>query len=206
MHRALGSCHLTGLTAAAGTAITGLIPPRRAAFTRLTRVQYRCGSTAHTLTFLKAFGKTVLAAGVAQSGTSITLAADPGAGTPSGNLANGDWVCVELDGGGFFLSPVSSLTGLTMTVNALPAAAKAGNRVWTFGVPGDHPATSQTTLKPNPERGSALTCTASALNDWSDVASGMCQSLEQDSPLMVHSNNATAAGTFEMAAASYTLN
>lgn len=83
----------SNLTAAAGTAITALLPPsgtRRPGFTRLNRIMYRCAGTAHTITVMKAFGRTTLASAVAASGTSITLASDPGAGTPSGNLANGD--------------------------------------------------------------------------------------------------------------------
>lgn len=205
MFRALGGHHASKLTATAGTAITGLIPPRRGAFTRLCRILFRPGATAHTVTMLKALGQTTLAVAAAASATSITISADPGTGSPSGNLANSDWICVELDDGSFFLSAISSLSTLTMTVGALPAAAAAGNRVWTFGVPGDH-ASSQTTAKPNPITGSSFLSTASVMNDWGDAGAGICQSLNQDEPMMVHSNNATNAGTIEQVSAAYTQN
>lgn len=166
----------SNLTAAAGTAITALLPPsgtRRPGFTRLNRIMYRCAGTPHTITVMKAFGRTTLASAVAASGTSITLATDPGAGTPSGNLANGDWLCIELDDGSFFLSPLSSLSTLTMTVNSLPAAAAVGNRVWTFGVPGDHTSTQTNPRSQNAPlsggggelRGGSILCTASIVND-----------------------------------------
>lgn len=205
MFRALGGHHASQLTATAGTAITCLIPPRRGAFTRLTRILYRCAGTAHTVTALKALWQTTLASAIAASGTSATLAADNGAGTSAGALASNDWIAIQLDDGNYFLSTLASLSTLTGTVSALPSAAAAGNKVFVFGVPGDH-TSSQTTAKPNPVDGSQFLCTASILNDWGDYASGICQTLSQEEPLMVHSNNATAAGTFELIAASHTMN
>lgn len=194
----------TQLTATAGTAITCLIPPRKRAFTRLTSVLYRCAGTAHTVSLMKAFSRTTLAAAAAASATTVVLSANPGTGTPAGAIANGDWIAIKLDDGSFFIATVT-VSGLSMTVAALPAAAAAGNDVFFFGVPGDHTST-QTNPKPNPIKGSQIVCTASVLNSWTDPAAGLCQSLEQYSPLMVHSNNATAAGTFELISAVYSSN
>lgn len=210
MFRALNSCQASGLTASANTAITALIPPRARAFSRVTHVMYRCGTTAHTITLLKSFLPTsgavsTLTATVAASGTSATVNADPSVGSPAGALANGDWVAIQLDSGEYFISTISGLASLTFTVNALPSQASAGNKVYAFGVPADH-ASSQTTQAPNPIKGSSILCTASVMNDWSDFASGLIQSLAQEMPLIVHSNNATAAGTFELVSGDHTIN
>lgn len=212
MHRALGGFQFGGLTATAGTAITALVPPHSRGYSRITKALYRPGATGHALVFLKSFGSAELTAAVAASGTSITLDRDPGGTTgtpdevaaPCGAIANGDWLCIELDDGSYFLTTLSSLSTLTMTVNALPSAAAAGNKVWTFGVPGDHPVSSQTAQKPNPIKGFTITTTASVMNEFSDTASGILQSLAPNMPLMVHSANGTNAGVLELLSGSYT--
>lgn len=206
MFRALQGFGFSNLTATAGTAITALLPPRARAFTRLTKLLYRCGATAHTVTVLKTLGSTTLSAAAAGSQAVINLTADPGTGTPAGAIAANDFVCVQLDSGEFFLGKVSSVSTLAITLTAnLPSAAAAGNAVWFFGAPGDH-TSSQTTTKPNPAVGSQYPATASILNTWDDVASGLHQTLNQNEPLLVHSNNATAAGTFEQVTGSHTMN
>lgn len=208
-----GNFHASNLTANAGTAITCLIPPRGRSYTLLTGLLYRAGVTAHTITLLKALGVTTLSAAVSASGTSITLTSNPGTNTnvtsPAGALANSDWLCIELDDDAngkprYFLTTVSSLSTLTMTVDALPYAAAAGNRVWYFGVPADH-ASSQTTASDNTLVGSALPATASIRNDFA-IPGGLCKSRHQDEPLLVHSDNASNAGKFELIAAEYTQN
>lgn len=206
MFRAFNSFQTGGLTAAAGTAITCLIPPYNAnSYTVLTRVMYRCAGTAHAIVYMKALGVTTLAADAAASATSVTLSADPGTGTPSGNIATGDWVCIQLNDGSYFLATVT-VSGLVMTVAALPAAASSGNKVWTFGVPGDHPVGTQTNPKPNAIKGYTITATVSVMNDWADYAAGLLRSLTKNSPLMLHSANGTAAGTFELVSAVHTNN
>lgn len=205
MFRALGGHHASNLTATAGTEITCLIPPKVRAYSRLTRVLYRCGSTAHTITAAKALASTTLSAAAAGSQAVINITADSGV-TPPGAIAAGDFVCVQLDSGQYHLGKVSSVSTLAITLTAnLPSAAAAGSKVWFLGAVGDH-TSSQTANKPNPIKGSQFPCTASVLNDWGDYASGICQTLNQEEPLLVHSNNATAAGTFEQVSAAYTLN
>lgn len=211
MHRALGSFHAGGLTASAGTAITCLVPPHPRGYSRITRALYRPGATAHALVFMKAFGSALLAAAASASATEITLASDPGAAAntpdgvaaPSGTLATNDWLCIQLDNGSYFLAQ-ATVSGLVCTVAALPAAAAAGNRVWTFGAVGDHPVSSQTTHKPNPIKGFTITTTASAMNDFGDAASGILQSLAPNMPLAVYSANGTNAAVLELLTASYT--
>lgn len=211
MFRALSSYAASKLTATASTAITCIIPPHRRGRTRLTRILYRCGSTAHTITVMKALGSTTLTAAVAASGTSITLAADPGTTTAAGAIANSDWIAIRLDDGSVFLTTISSLSTLTMTVNALPSAAAAGSKVWFFGVPGDH-ASSQTqstvaTISPATIlKGKLFLATVSVMNDWGDAGASIEQTLNIDEPLVVHSDNATAAGTFELVSGVHTTN
>lgn len=206
MFRALGSFSFGKLTATADTAITALLPPRNRAFTRLTSMYYRAGATAHTLTALKAVGTTTLSSAAAGAQAVINLTADPGTGTGPGAIAANDFVCVELDSGEFFLGKVSSVAALAITLTAnLPSAAAAGKSVWFFGAPGDH-VSSQTTVKPNPAVGSQFRGTASTLEKFEDFACGICQTLNQFEPLMVHSDNATAAGHFEQVSGCHTLN
>lgn len=204
MYRALGSCSLSNLTSPAGSPITALVPPRLAAFTRLTRVVYRCGATAHMLTALKSLWQTTLSALAASGATSVVLTADNGAATPAGALAAGDWLCVELGNGTYYLAQVAAVSSLTCTVAALPAFAPAGAKVWCFGAVGDH-ASSQTNLTANPAVGSQFPAEA-GLNEWSDPASGVCQSLREEMPLMLHSDNPTNQGRFLVVSASYTVN
>lgn len=205
MFKALGSHCESKLTATAGTPITALFPPRRGAFTRLIKMLYLAGATAHTLTVLKCLGKTTLSAAAASSATTVVLTADPGTGTPASGIATNDWIAVQLDDGTFFLAKATGVSTLTITVAALPAGAAAGNNVYFFGAPADH-ASSQTNPKVNNVVGSAFTCTASVLKDFSDVAAGLHMSLNQNEPIMVYSDNATAAGELQQATAVYTSN
>lgn len=211
MHRAYGGFQFGGLTASSGTAITALVPPHPRGYSRITKALYRPGATAHALVFMKSFGSALLAAAAAGSATEITLASDPGAAAntplgvaaPSGALATNDYLCIQLDDGSYFLA-IATVSGLVCTVAALPAAAAAGNRVWTFGAVGDHPVSSQTTHKPNPIKGFTITTTASVMNEFSDAGSGILQSLAPNMPLMVHSANGTNAGVLELLSGSYT--
>lgn len=193
MFRAVSSFHGSKLSAAAGTPITFLCPPRPRCVTRLTSLVYLAGTTAHTLTVLKSVGHTTLSAAAAAAATSITVTADPGTGTTPGAIAINDWICIELDNGTYFLTKVTNVASLTLTVSALPTAAAAGRVVWFFGAPGDHTA-SQTTSRSVPELGSQFTATASTLREFKDVVNGICQTSNLYEPLMLHSDNATVAG------------
>jgi hypothetical protein len=200
MFRALGSFSFAGLTASAGTAITALLPPRQRAFTRLTRILYRCGGTAHAIVVLKSLAQVTLTANAASGQAVINISSDPG-------MAANKFVCVELADGTYHLGRVSSVSSLAVTLSAnLPAAASSGAKVWFFGLPGDHPVSSQTTTRPTPVLGHTVTCTASILNAWEDYGSGIAQSNNQEEPLMVHSANGTAAGTFELISGCHTIN
>lgn len=199
------------LTQNAGTVITALCPPRKRAYTRLTGLAYTAAGTAHTLSLMKALSYTTLASAVDASGTSVTLSADPGgssfalAAAVAGAIADNDFVCFELDSGDYFLSIVASLSTLTFTTGAFPSAAAAGRRVWFFGAPGNHTG-SQTTSKSITQKGFQILTIASVRNSFSDHASGLLQSNNPWEPLMLHSNNAAAAGIFDQVTGCHTVN
>lgn len=204
MFRALASCSLSNLSAPAGTPITGLVPPLRAAWTRLTRILYRCGATPHTVTVAKALWQTTLSASAVSGATSVALAADNGAATPAGALAAGDWLCLELGNGTYYLAQASAVSTLTVALAALPAAAALGNKVWSFGAVDDHES-SQTNLAANPLVGSQFVADAGR-NEWGDPASGICCTLREEQPLMLHSDNPGVAGRFDLISAAYAAN
>lgn len=186
-----------GLTATADTEVTAVLPPHRELITRLTSALYRCGATAHTISFMKSLGRTVLADDAAASQAVVRLKAQPVA---TGNdVAANDWLVILLSDGTVHLGKVSSVSGLAITLTAnLPAAASRDASVWFMGAPGDH-ASSKTRTAPRPTVGGQIVATASVMNTWQDFFSGVLQG-EQNEPLMLHSNNATAAGTFELVA------
>ena len=95
-------------------------------------------------------------------------------GTPAGVIATNDWIAIELDDGSWFIATVT-VSGLVMTIAALPVAAAAGRAVHFFGLPADHTST-QTNPKPNPVKGSNVATVASTTLDLGDE-SGICQSL-----------------------------
>lgn len=199
MHKAVSSFHYGTKTAAGGTEINVLIRPRVNSYTRLTAVTYRAAATAHTITAMRAFAKTTVSIAAAGSQAVVNITADAAAGLTPGAIAAGDWLVVALDDGTFHLGKVLSVASLAITLTAnLPSAAAVGRTVWMLGAPGDHTAGT-------PTAGSQFPAAASVLNSFVDAASGICVSNEQNSPLAVHSNNATNAGTFELIAGNYTL-
>ena len=187
-----------GATATAGTKVTVLIPPRRGAFTRLTKVAMRSGATAHSLVILKSLAApTTVSSNAAASQAVVNITADSGA-TPPGTIAAGDFCVVQLDNGSFWLGEVSSVSSLAITMTAsLPAAAAAGNAVWFMGAVGDHPARSLTNLKVPPATGYTVVGTASVLNTWGDGTTCLEQSNGTYEPLVLVNANATNASIFE---------
>lgn len=180
-------------TASAGTAIMAVVPAIPKMTAHLINVTYNCGATAHTLTLMKPLEPALeLAEDIAGSGTGLELVAQPS----SGNIANSDIVVIQLDNGDFHASLLSSVDGLTATVSALPSAASAGNKVWTFGATSEagHSALTMVASKSHPENTYPQTGQTVLFS-----AGGVFQ------PLIVHSDNATNAGTIENLEAAYTM-
>ena len=173
-----GAFHYGVTTATAATAFLRLVEPRRNSKARVTSMNYRSGSTAHTLTVMKVVATTTAPAGAAASQTAIVLATGSPLSTEA--LAASDFLAWENADGGFNFGSVSSLSVNTVTMGAnVPVAIPAGALVWAFYEVGrathqvHSPAASTTTL-------------------FSDAISGVVEPVNFYQPLLIHSNNATA--------------
>src|SRR5690606_19039441 len=191
----VGHFSLGAKTANANTAIVGLIPPNKFAFTRLMYVIYNCGSTAHTLRFMKCVGRTTLASAAASGQAVGNLAAQPsynGRASVAGNIATSDYGAVRLSDGSIHFGILTVSTLAVTFGSSLPVAAAAGADFWTFGAIGEagHAQHLVTASKARPE------------NEYSSP-SGIFGSDGVDEPLLIYSNNASNAGTIEDAYAHY---
>lgn len=183
-------------TATAGTRIRVLVPPDPNGYTRLTKVTYTAQGTAHTLTVARPLGKTTLTAYAAPGQAVVNLAADP---NPSGNaIAAGDILAIRETDGVTRLYTVSSVSTLAITLTAnLTVGAALGATVWSFGALGDtHPLTG----RPH----DTLDGTASTTTSYEDREGGVFATFTYDDPILLDSDNATAAGTFRQVSYSYT--
>lgn len=186
-------------TATAGTVVNILVPPTRDAITRVTQVRYTAAATAHTVTALRSIGTTTAAATAAISQAVVNLTANPG---PSGNaLAANDWVAIRHSADGITrLYQVSSISTLAVTMTAnFTVAVAAGDKVWMFGVAAD---TDPRTATAHP----GLAMGAAATTTFTDDNSGVACGHAKDEPVLLQSNNATNAGTFNLVTAVYTAN
>lgn len=184
-------------TAAAGTAITQLIPPKRGAKSLLDKISVATGTTAHVLTALQALGRTVLTADVAAGANPLALAADPG---PAGNaLAAGDFVVVGKPDGTFLLTTVAggTATAPTLTGNVPAGGLKAGAVLWHFGVPGD-------TVPYHGGTHPQYDLVASVTNVYDNASgNGVIASNYNYEPLVLHIDNAAVASTIRQVSWTY---
>ncbi len=196
-----GSFHVGSKTATAGTVFTALIPPKPQAYAKIARMVYTTAGTAHTLSVLKAQGKTTTTAAQVATDTaltlsSISLALDENGASLSENLAASDYVVVQHTDGTWGAYLISSVSGSTLTIGALAKAVANGATVYgmyevarTVGK-----ASWQVTTR---------TSTTETFETY-DSAIGVVASAKVNEPLLVHSSNVTAAGTLLYTAAAYT--
>lgn len=201
---ALGSAVLPETTQIADTIITQLVPPLKGAFTGITRLAYTNQGTAHVLTIMRPLNWTTFSADAASGQAVVNVVVNPGAyatswkygrpgATPSvaDNLvAANDWVVYELPDGNYVLDTVASISGLaiTLTTNVPTGGVKNGGRLWCFGV----------TTDLNPQTTVAHTqfpLPVSATTVFANKNDVFYRSLNKYDPLILHSDNATAAGT-----------
>jgi hypothetical protein len=187
-------------TAAGGTAFTALCPPRRGLKTRLNHLSYNCGTTAHTLTIMRELARTTVNAVAAAGQAVVQLTVDPGTLiTPARILAAGDYLVFELPNQqgapAFLVGVVSSVAAsgsnlnVTLTANLPTGGIAKGAVCWMMGVAADlHP---------------QYLMTVSVVNTISEALAGFVGAKLSYSPLLVYSNNATAAGTLQNASISY---
>jgi hypothetical protein len=194
-------------TQTAGTVIRQLVRPFRGARTALTGFRYTCGSTAHLLTVRMPIGSTTLSAAAAASQAVITLTGQP---TLARVIAVSDIVVVErvetasgqnLGTWEVYLlhastAPVVNADNtITVTLAAsVNGAHLAGQKVWLMSlnadtVPGYNNANPQYTL-------TASVATEEPANAIA-ASGGIAGSWGAYEPLVVESNNITAAGVLE---------
>ena len=195
-----------GKTQTAGTIIQYLIPPSPATFrgiTRITTLTYISGSTAHTLTAMRPLGRTTVASAGATGQAVVNITADPGVAAGYGGINNGiaanDFVAIRTASDGvtrlYKVSSVSTLA-ITMTAN-LTVAVAAGDIFWFFGAAGD---TDGRTGSAHP----ALKPPASATTTYTDRDGGVIATIGAFEPILLNSDNATAAGTNAQVSWNYT--
>lgn len=180
-------------TASAGTVITRVIPPKTGARTRATGFSYIAAATAHTLSFMVCMDGTTALTTDAESGQAvINLNRLPQASDGSAIAAN-DWVVLRYEDGSWSEHMVSSLSGLAVTLSAnLTAKVLSGSTVYFMGAPADH-ANRQ------------FTCAASVTTQIvGSPTAPLAAGAAVGSPMVVHSNNATNAGTLTWLSFAYT--
>lgn len=173
------------ITAAGGTAFSRLVPPRADAYARVGSWLYINGATAHTITFMTCQGANKAVATDALSGQAVvTLNGLPV--TDDGTLiAANDYITLQYEDGSWDKHIVSSLSGNSVTVTAnFTQKVKAGTTCFFHGAPADHSSRQVTvpangTLQFNGEGDKVVSATGRAAGE----------------PLIVHSSNATNAGT-----------
>jgi hypothetical protein len=201
------------LTQTQGTVITRLVEPRANTVTRLRYVSYTAAATAHTLTVMRPFNFTKLTAAAAASQAVVNIAANPGnysalaqnGVTPrTGNnlMAANDFVAYQASDGTWVLDTVSSISSLAVTLTTnVPTGGVAANTVlWWFGIISD---TNPNTALAHPQFALADSATTT-FGSESDNTAGWLGSVPGLSclgmsgvgePLILHSGNATNAGT-----------
>lgn len=195
-----------GLTQTAATLIQYLIPPDRRGKTRISKVTYTDGGTAHTLTFLRPLGRTTVSAIAAAGQAVFSLTADPGVAAAYGGISNtiaaNDFVAIRTASDGITrLYKVSSVATLAITLTGnLTVALAVGDDVWFFGITTD---TDGATGAAHPK---LLSGAGTAAVTFEDREGGVVASLRQDEPILFNSNNATAAGTLSQLSYAYTIN
>lgn len=200
----LGALSVTGAkTQTAGTVITQLIQPKVGGIARVNKINYTSGSTVHTLQFLRSQGSTTTTAAAAAGDSTITVAStspitsDFSSATET--LAANDWIAIQSTDGTYELAKVSSVSSLTITLTAtLAKAVSSGATVYAF-----YELARAATAAGRPAI--LFYPTASTLSSigCEDHASAIVDGVARGAPVMVHSDNATAAGYIQALAGAY---
>lgn len=185
------------VTANANTAFIRGVDGKKGKYTYLSGFSYTDSGTQHTITVMREYGRTTLAAALAAAATAVTVAADPGGtGNP---MAASDYVAIRLDDGSWHYSTIASSGSTTTLVltTALPSdrTAPIGAPLIFFGAPGD-------TFHDNYK---FLSNANSSRRDFPPVdgRGPVARGTKTNSPLILYSNNATNAGILEYTNAGY---
>lgn len=197
MSNAVGGQVYGTATENAGTVINVLVAPKKRYFTRISKLRYTAAATAHTVTAMRPLGTTTASADAATSQAVVNITANPG---PSGNaLAANDYIAIRHAVDGITrLYVVSSISNLAVTLTAnLTVAVTSGDKIWMFGVAANTDPLTGTAHPP-------LAMGAGAVTELTDDTTGVVCTHTTDQPILLQSNNATNAGTFNLVTAAYT--
>lgn len=176
-------------TIAFGTVIVRVIPPKPGRYSRADGFIYDCAGTAHTVTFMPTLDQTVVVTDAAAGSATIKVANLPSA-QESGAIAANDFIVTQNEDGVWVAYHVASLSGSTITVtvsvgdaggSGLVTKVLADAPVYFLGAPGDH-AKRQFTM------------VASTRNIVMPPKGAVCMGIGKNTPILCHSNNATATG------------
>lgn len=177
-------------TTSAGTEFMRVAPPKAGAYTRINSLIYEAGATAHTVTMMVPIRKVKVATDAAAGQAVIRLSAVP-VDLDGNKIAANDFLVVKDEAGIFGAYKVASVSGNSITITTSVGSADgsgfvnkvlANSAVWFYGATGDHP-DRQITMK------------ASTITTLPDAANGWATTSGRFEPIIVHSNNATNAGT-----------
>lgn len=191
-------------TAAAGTVIVVFAKPNRSKKTKLLGISYTSAGTAHTLTALMPLAFCTLTADAAAAQAVVNINRNPGAFAANAVLdkqpvpsvadnlmAASDYVALQLPDGNIFVTTVSSIATLAVTLaaNVPTGGALKGAKLWFYGITTD---TNPSTRLAHPAWLPAVSATTAITPPGDGL---LCQTPDVDSPMIIVSSNATAAGT-----------
>lgn len=196
------------ITATAGTIIQRFIRPFKGAKSVVTGFRYTCGTTAHVLTARMSIGTTTLSQPAAAGQTVITLAGQP---TAARAIATNDFIVVERvetqSGRNYFTwelykvsTAVQNVDGsVTVTLTANVAGVHAvAQKVWLMSLDTDTIPGYDTT---NPKFNLPLSTVTELPSNALAASGGLVGTWGIYEPMILESNNLTAAGTIEYATA-----
>lgn len=201
-----GSFTASAATAAAGTAVTILIPGKTNLITRVMSLVFTSGSTAHTIVLARAIGETTLTASAAASQAVINVTSASPAYDTSGvaeALAASDLVAIENSLGQVVLHTVSSVASLAVTLSAnLAVSCNAGAKVWAFYEIGRavHRTITPKVSVVTSYGGSDAGVVSSVIHPNEDKYN---DGQGRGRPILIYNANATAASVFDHVAAGY---
>lgn len=188
---------------------------KNGAITKISLLQYLCGSTSHQIQIMRPRGFTTVSSDAAKNQAVINITADPGLAAnykyPSvsgattvvvtdDGIDTGDWCAFQYADGTWGFDTVSSVSTLAITMTTtLPNVASPtipkGSPFFLFGVVADKDIA--TGYAPT-----AFYMNASVVNTIQDD-NGFFSAVHPGDPLLVQSNNITAAGFITMLSGYY---
>lgn len=182
-------------TLSLGVPIVLVCPPKAGKYTRLDYIQYLPAGTAHTITAMVTLFSTSVATDVALNGTTITGKQPLSATEAGGAAAAGDWIVTIDQNGKYVVYQIASVTGAVNTITTTSDYGDANGTgvssiieqdapLYFMGAPGNHSKRQFLTV-------------ASTLFTVAPPLGGIATATRKNQPILVHSDNATAAGSFK---------